>query len=128
MGEDEARTTTWYYDVSYPGLVHEVHQESVEGSPEERVRIFDRDAAGNPEFETIEGFEGGLAFSYPTVRTFNGAGQPESINPPGFYDPVTDTDSDVTTFTHYGDRGHLLVENRFDPLLAPHGMTHYGYL
>jgi hypothetical protein len=41
------------------------------------------DAEGNASPRTISGAEAGSAFSLSTVSTFNGAGQPLSVDPPG---------------------------------------------
>ena len=52
------------------------------------------------------------------MTTYNAAGQPEEIDPPGY-----GTD-DVTSFTYDPARGSLLVDSRTDPLA---GTTTYDY-
>ncbi len=117
---DHQRLTTWAYDGPYPALVTEVDQPSVSAVTSFRTTASGYDSAGNPTSRTISGAESGSAFSYQTVITYNAAGQPLSIDPPGY------TTTDQTTFTYDPSRGtgDLVLLTRTDPLV---GTTTFGY-
>jgi RHS repeat-associated protein len=112
------RTTTWTYDPAFPALVASIEQPSVAGGATMRSTTFTRDALGNPQTQTISGVEDGVAFSHATETTFNTAGQPLSIDPPGH------GTADVTSFTYDPARGSLLPDSRTDPLV---GTTTFDY-
>ncbi len=113
------RETAWAYDPVYPSSMTEIEEPSTTGSLLDfRRTVFSYDAAGNQDTRTIEGFESGAAFSHVTVTTYNSAGRPEVIDPPGY------GTGDQTTFTYDSARGDLLEATRTDPLI---GTTSYGY-
>lgn len=112
------RLTEWTYDATYPALVASIDQPSVAGGVALRTTSFGYDAFGNAESQTITGIEGGSAFSYSTDRTFNGAGQPLTIDPPGY------GLDDRTKLTYDPARGDLLPLTRTDPLV---GTSTFGY-
>ncbi len=116
MGTDLERTTTWEYDASYPGLVTVIEQPSTSGSGYRRTSW--AYSAGNATIQTEEGVENGSAFSYQTVTSYNGAGKPRSIDPPGY------GTQDQTLFGYDASRGNLIVASRTDPLV---GATSFGY-
>ncbi len=117
MGTDLERTTTWKYDENYPSLVTEIEQPSTSGSGVRRTS-WTYDPAGNTTIRTEEGVENGEAYSYQTVTSYNGAGQPRSIDPPGY------GTRDRVFLTYDPSRGNLIVEARTDPLI---GTTSYDY-
>lgn len=123
FGTAKERATEWDYDPTFPGLVIEKRRPSVTGGSNERVMIWDRDAAGNATTVTIEGFENGSAFSHDTDTVFNddsdGGGQPSSVDPPGY------GTADQTTFTYHSrGNGNLILASRTEPII---GDTDYGY-
>ena len=68
---------------------------------------------------TITGRENGAAFSFATAMTYHGAGQPLTIDPPGY------GTTDVTTYTYaVPNRNSLLPDTRVDPLI---GTSTFGY-
>jgi RHS repeat-associated protein len=113
------RETTWDYDPIFPAFVTEIVQPSTSGDPfDERRTSFGYDAFGNQDTRTIEGVERDAAFSYVTATTYNSAGMPEDVDPPGY------GTADVTSFTYDPARGDLLADTRTDPLI---GTTVFGY-
>lgn len=112
------RETTWEYDVTYPALVTEVEQPSVEDPMDFRRTSWAYDVSGNAETVTQEGLEDGLAFSLDTDTTFNSAGQPLTVDPPGH------GAADETSFTYDSARGDLVMLTRVDAIV---GTTTYGY-
>jgi len=118
IGEPEERTTTWTYDATYPGLVASMDAPSVAGGGSLRTTEWLRDGTGNPTTRRITGVERGSAFTYDTVTSFNGAGEPLTIDPPGH------GTADQTSFTYDPARGDLLAGTRIDPLI---GTTTYSY-
>jgi YD repeat-containing protein len=113
------RETTWEYDPTFPAFVTEIVQPSTSGDPfDERRTSFGYDAFGNQDTRTIEGVERDAAFSYVTTTTYNSAGMPEDVDPPGY------GTADVTSFTYDPSRGDLLADTRTDPLI---GTTAFEY-
>jgi RHS repeat-associated protein len=119
VGTSLQRLTTWTYgNSSFPGLVTQIARPSTSGGTAQRVTIYSYDTSGNLTTRTIEGAEGGSSFSYATTSTFNGSGQPLTIDPPGY------TTTDQTTYTYDSGRGGLLPLTRTDPVI---GATAFGY-
>ncbi len=116
MGEPEARTTEWAYDPAFPALATSMDQPSVAGGASLRTTDWTRDGSGNPTDRTISGSEAGSAFTLTTASSFNAAGEPLSIDPPGY------TTTDQTSFTY--DATGLIPMTRTDPLV---GTTTFGY-
>jgi RHS repeat-associated protein len=113
------RETTWDYHPTFPAFVTGMGQPSTTGNPfDERRTSFGYDAFGNQDTRTIEGVERDAAFTYVTATTYNSAGMPEDIDPPGY------GTADVTSFTYDPDRGDLLADTRTDPLI---GTTAFEY-
>ena len=114
------RETTWAYDEpGFPAFATTIERPSTTGNPFDLRRTsVVYDAEGNATETTIEGVEGGFAFSHTTVTGFNAAGEPTSMNPPGF------GTADVTSFTYDPTRGNLVMETRTDPVV---GTTTFGY-
>ena len=128
------RETTYSYDATHPALVTAMEQPSVAGGATVRRAVFDRDSAGNPITQWTEGVEGTDTLVCPagnpgevctaTATSFNGAGQPLTVDPPGY------ATGDVTSFSYdedndtIEDRGGLIPFARTDPLV---GTTLYGY-
>ena len=117
MGTDLERTTTWEYHEGYSSLVTAVELSSTSGSGVRRT-AWVYDGAGNAISQTEEGVENGEAFSYETVTAYNSAGQPVSIDPPGY------GTEDQTLFAYDPARGDLIVSSRTDPII---GATTFGY-
>lgn len=114
-----ARTTTWQYgNAGFPGLPTRNEMPSTSGGSAQRVRILSYDGSGNLATRTIQGAEAGSSFTFDTVSTFNGAGQPLSVDPPGY------GTADQTTYTYDSATGGLLPSSRIDPLI---GATTFGY-
>ncbi len=118
MGEPEARTTEWAYDPAFPALATSMDQPSVAGGASLRTTDWTRDGSGNPTDRTISGSEAGSAFTLTTASSFNAAGLPLTIDPPGY------TTTDQTSFTYDPSRGDLVPLTRTDPLV---GTTTFGY-
>lgn len=117
-----ARETTWQYgNASYPGFPTQIDVPSILGGANKRRTVLQYNAAGDLTTRTESGSEAGAAFSYATTTAYNAAGQPLTIDPPGF----TTAPTDVTTFTYNvtGTNGHL-PDTRTDPLI---GATTFGY-
>jgi len=113
------RETTWEYDAVFPAFVTEVVRPSVTGNPlDERRTSTIYDAEGDATSRTIAGFEDGSTFSLATTMTYNAAGQPTSIDPPGF------GTADVTSFTYDPSHGDVVALTRTDPVV---GATSFGY-
>ncbi|HSL81512.1 MAG TPA: hypothetical protein VLF66_01975, partial [Thermoanaerobaculia bacterium] len=118
-GEPGLQRTTFYtYDATYPALLTSVEQPSVAGGAATRETVWTRDASGNATGRTISGSEAGSAFSLTTTTSFNAAGQPLTIDPPGF------GTADETSFTYDPARGNLVADTRTDPLV---GTTTFGH-
>ena len=117
MGTAVERTTAWQYSAAFPALVTRVEVPSTSGSGVAATAIA-LDGAGNAISRTISGVESGSAFSYSTTSTFNAAGQPLTVDPPG------NGAADQTVFTYDPARGNLLLASRQEPLT---GTTTYAY-
>jgi RHS repeat-associated protein len=118
MGETEERTTTWSYDATFPALVTSVEQPSVAGGAAVRATDWLLDGSGNALERTISGVEAGSGFALTTEMSYNAAGQPLTIDPPGH------GTADETSFTYDPARGSLVADSRTDPLV---GTTTYGH-
>ncbi|MDX1996402.1 MAG: hypothetical protein SF066_01680 [Thermoanaerobaculia bacterium] len=117
VGTAVERTTTWTYASTYPALVASMTQPSTSGGLAERETTTGFDASGNATTRTETGIEGGSAFSHSTITTFNAAGQPLTIDPPGH------GTADQISFTYDPARGNLVPLTRTDPI----GTTTYLY-
>lgn len=118
-GTSLQRLRTWVYGNSgFPGLVTSTAVPSTSGGSAQRVTDFTYDTAGNLTTRTIAGAEGGSSFSYATATTFNGSGQPLTVDPPGY------GTGDQTAYAYDSTRGDLLPLTRTDPLI---GATTFGY-
>jgi len=115
----QERTTTWIYDTTFPGLAKEIDQPSTTAGQTRKTLMAINATTSLMDSRTIQGFEAGASFIYATGYTYNGSGEPLSIDPPGY------TTQDVTTFTYNvpGTNGHL-PDTRTDPLI---GATTFGY-
>lgn len=112
------RTTEWDFDSTFPALPVQMRQPSTAGGVAERVTTWVRDpSTGDVTTRRTEGFEAGPPFLFETATTYNTAGQPLSIDPPGF------GGADATSFTYDPARGGLVPLSRTDPLI---GATLFG--
>src|SRR5829696_835425 len=118
-GTPLARMTTYQYgNASFPAFPTRVEAPSISGGTALRVTALAYDTAGNLTTRTIQGAEAGSSFSHATASTFNAAGQPLTVNPPGY------GTSDQTGYTYDSARGDLLTLSRTDPLV---GATAFSY-
>jgi YD repeat-containing protein len=119
--EPEERTTTWTYDATYPALVTSIEQPSVAGGAAFRATDWLLDASGNALERTISGVEAGSGFALTTETTYNAAGQPLVIDPPGH------GTADQTSFTYDPARGGLVADSRSDPLIGTTTFDHDAF-
>ncbi len=117
LGTPLERTTTWEHNGPFPGLATRMEVPSTSGSGV-RATVYVYDGEGNPTDTTISGIEAGSAFSYTTSTTFNAAGRPTSVDPPGY------GAQDVTSFTYDPARGDMFPLTRIDPII---GATTFSY-
>ncbi|HEY2293451.1 MAG TPA: hypothetical protein VGM86_22335, partial [Thermoanaerobaculia bacterium] len=118
-GTPLARTTTYQYGNSaFPAFATRIDAPSTSGGSATRTTVLAYNAAGDLTSRTIQGAEAGSSFSYVTTTTFNTAGQPLTVDPPGY------GSADVTTTAYDSTRGNLLPLTRTDPLI---GATTFGY-
>jgi YD repeat-containing protein len=117
-GTPLARTTTWAYSTTYPALPTRIETPSTSGGSARRVTVLTYDGAGNLTNRRIQGVEAGSFFDLETATSFNAAGQPLTIDPPGY------GGEDLTSFTYDSARGGLLPLTRTDPLV---GATSFEY-
>ena len=111
FGTSLEREATWEYDPVFPAFVTEMVSPSVTGNPlDERRASTVYDGEANATLRTIEGVEDGATFNLTTTTVYNGAGQPTSIDPPGF------GTADETSFTYDPARGDLVPLTRTDPV------------
>jgi RHS repeat-associated protein len=111
-GTPLSRTTTWTYDSAFPALPTRIEAPSAAGGTSRRTTLLTYDAAGNPTSRRVQGVEAGGFFDLETVTAFNAAGQPLSIDPPGY------GGGDATGFTYDSVRGDLIAGGRIDPLVG----------
>jgi RHS repeat-associated protein len=113
------RTTTYIYDTNFPGLVKEIDQPSTTAGQTRKTLMAYNAATSVMTTRTLQGWEAGASFSYATGYTYNVAGQPATIDPPGY------STQDVATITYNvpGTNGYL-PDKRTDPIL---GDTLFGY-
>ncbi len=111
VGTPLERATTWEYAGPFPALVTRMEMPSTSGSGV-RATVNVYDGEGNLTDQTITGVESGSAFSHTTETSFNAAGRPTSVDPPGY------GAQDVTGFTYDPARGNLLPLTRTDPLVG----------
>ena len=117
VGTTLARTTTWEYNGPFPALVTRMEQPSTSGTGV-RATAYVYDTVGNATSRTISGVEAQSAFSYTTTTTYNVAGRPTSIDPPGY------GTQDVTSYTYDPARGDLIVLTRTQPLVGATTFAH----
>jgi RHS repeat-associated protein len=114
-----ARTTTYQYGTSFfAAFVTRIDAPSTSGGSATRSTILSYNTTGDLITRTVQGAESGGSFSYVTASTFNAAGRPLTVDPPGY------GTADVTTATYDPTRGNLLPLTRTDPLV---GATTFGY-
>ncbi len=121
-GTPESRATSWTYgDASFPTLPTRIELPSTAGGSALRTTLFAYDAQGNSTSRREQGVEGGAFFDLETATTFNAAGQPLAIDPPGH------GAEDLTSFTYDPARGELLSLNRTDPLVGTTSFEHDAF-
>jgi RHS repeat-associated protein len=113
-----ARTTTWAYDSAFPALPTRIETPSTADGASTRATLLAYDAAGNLTSRRLQGLEAGGFFDLETVTTFNAAGQPLTIDPPGY------GGEDRTSFTYDPARGGLVPLTRTDPLVGATAFEH----
>ncbi|MFL6260858.1 MAG: RHS repeat-associated core domain-containing protein [Thermoanaerobaculia bacterium] len=116
MGTPLERTTTWEYNGPFPELVTRVERPSTSGTGVQ-ASVSGYDGVGNETTSAVSGVESGSAFNYASTATFNTAGRPLSVDPPGY------GTQDVTSYTYDASRGNLLPLTRTDPI----GQSTYSY-
>ena len=116
-GTGLARTTTFQYSSSFPAFMTLMEVPSTSGSGY-RDTTLGYNGNGDLTSHTLSGIEAGSAYSYATSTTYNSAGQPLTVNPPGY------GTTDETTFTYDPMRGDLVMLTRTDPLI---GTTSFSY-
>jgi YD repeat-containing protein len=117
-GTSLQRTSSWIYgNSSFPAFPTVIDQPSTAGSAVRESALL-YDTAGNLTSRTESGIEAGAAFSYTTAKTWNAAGMPLTIDPPGY------GSGDVTTYTYDPAHGNLLPLTRTDPIV---GTTTFEY-
>jgi len=114
----ERETTYEYDDANHPALLTAVEQPSVQAGSYRRTE-YDRGPFGNVTARRQVGF-GESGFPYETAMDYNAGGGLTAVDPPGFGDAGDFTDPDVTSFVYDPSRGngHLVLQQRFDPLLG----------
>ena len=117
LGTSLERTTTWEHNGPFPALVTRMEMPSTSGAGT-RANFSTYDASGNLMAETLSGVEAGSSFSLTTTMAHNAAGQPTSIDPPGY------GSQDERTFTYDPARGGLLALTETRPLV---GTASFGY-
>lgn len=117
LGAPLERTTAWEYGGPFPALVTRMEMPSTSGSGD-RATVNTYDGEGNLTDQALAGIESGSAFSHTTTSTFNAAGRPTSVDPPGH------GTQDVTSFTYDPARGGLFPLTRTDPIV---GTTTFSY-
>jgi RHS repeat-associated protein len=122
VGTGLARLSTWVYgDTNFPALVTSIVVPSTSGGSAHRVTDLTYDTAGNLTTRAIAGAEGGSSFSYATASTFNGSGQPLTVDPPGY------STSDRTSYTYDSSRGDLVPLTRTDPIIGATTFANDGF-
>jgi YD repeat-containing protein len=102
-GTPLARTTTYQYgNASFPAFPTRIDAPSTTGGSATRTTVLSYNVTGDLETRTIQGAESGSSFSYVTTTTFNAAGQPLTVDPPGY------GTADMTTTAYDATRGDLL--------------------
>jgi RHS repeat-associated protein len=118
-GTPLARTTIYQYgNAAFPAFVTRIDAPSTAGGGATRTTVLAYNAAGDLQTRTIQGAEAGSSFNFVTTTTFNAAGQPLTVDLPGF------GTADATTTTYDTTRGSLLPSTRTDPLV---GGTTFSY-
>jgi len=118
-GTPLARTTAWQYaNLAFPELPTRIEIPSTSGGGGLRTTTLSYNGTGDLTTRMVQGAEGGGGFTFPTVSTFNAAGQPLTVDPPGY------ATADRSAFTYDPARGSLLPLTRTDPLV---GSTTLGY-
>ncbi len=111
VGTPKQRETIYTYSPTFPALLTSTAQPSTSGGVAQRTATYLLDAHGNPTTSRMQGIEAGSAFLFDTVSTYNGAGRPLSIDPPGY------AATDQVTFTYnFTGRNGLIADSRTDPL------------
>ncbi|HEX2641435.1 MAG TPA: hypothetical protein VHU81_00475, partial [Thermoanaerobaculia bacterium] len=121
FGTPLARTTSWTYDSTFPDFPARIEQTSTFGGAALRATDFVYSPQGNLLTRTETGVEDGSAFSLSTDSTFNSAGQPLTVNPPG-----SGTD-DQTAMTYDAGRGNLIPLTRVEPLIGTTSYVHDAF-
>lgn len=120
VGTSKQRATTYTYSSSFPELMTSKTQPSTAGGGAQRVDTYLFDVHGNVMTHRMQGVEAGSAFLLETSAVYNSAGQPLTINPPGY------GVSDVTQFTYnVPHRNGLVADSRIDPIDL--GVTVFEY-
>ncbi len=118
-GTPLSRTTTYQYgNASFPAFPTRIDVPSTAGGSATRTTVLTYNATGDLQTRAIQGAEAGSSFNYVTTTTFNPAGQPLAVDPPGY------GTADATTTTYDSTRGNLLPLTRTDPLI---GATSFSY-
>lgn len=127
------RATRWEYDPNFRAFPTLIERPSVSGTGFRTTEMVYDPVTGDLESRRLTGAEETFVPQWPptpppgtfeltTVFTYNGAGQPATVDPPGYQDPG---ELDVTTY-EYDDplRGDQLPSARIDPVI---GATSFEY-
>ncbi len=120
VGTSKQRETTYSFSSAFPALMTSMAQPSTAGGGAQRVETHLLDAHGNIMTRRLQGVEAGSAFLIETATVYNSAGQPLTIDPPGF------GSVDATQFSYdVPGRNGLIADSRTDPLDL--GVTGFEY-
>jgi RHS repeat-associated protein len=117
------RQTIWSYDSIFHSFPTLIQQASVGEAEYRETEMFYDPDAGDLDWREIRGYEStwndGGHFTLTTNFSYNGAGRPETIDPPGY------DGEDVTSFIYDdAERGGLVPLSRNDPIV---GETTFDY-
>ena len=117
------RQTMWTYDLDFHSFPTLIRQASVGEADNRETEMFYDSDTGDLDWREIRGYESTWDedghFALRSNFSYNGAGQPETIDPPGY------DGTDGTSFVYdEAERGGLVPLSRTDPII---GTTTFDY-